>query len=202
MQHNILILFAHPRLERSKNHAWLLKHIPKQNNITLHDLYEEYPDFNIHIKREKELLAAHDIIIWQHPFYWYSIPPLLKQWIDMVLEFGWAYGPNGTALRGKKILNVITTGGSAEVYATGGRNRYTVQQFLAPLDQTANLCGMEYLPPFVIHGTHKISFEELETHCQDYYLMLELLLQGDFNTKEIKLYAYINDWIKSKKSDL
>ena len=56
-------------------------------------MYEKYPDFNIDVDYEKKLLEKNQIIIWQHPFYWYSAPPLLKQWIDLVLEFGWAYGP-------------------------------------------------------------------------------------------------------------
>jgi glutathione-regulated potassium-efflux system ancillary protein KefG len=199
MQQNILIVFAHPRLEHSRNHSLLLKHIPKRPEITLHDLYEEYPYFNIDVKKEKELLAAHQFLIWQHPFYWYSIPPLLKQWIDMVLEFGWAYGPNGTALQGKKVMNVITAGGSAEAYTPGGRNRFTITDFLLPLHQTVHLCGMEFLPPFVIYGTHRLSFEELEKLCNDYYLLLELLLQGDYNTVEMKQFSLMNEWLQTKQ---
>ncbi|MDH4069676.1 MAG: NAD(P)H-dependent oxidoreductase, partial [Ignavibacteria bacterium] len=81
----ILILFAHPRLEKSHVNAALLEAIPDRPDILLHDLYEEYPDFNIDIAREKQLLTDHEIIVWHHPFYWYNAPPLLKQWIDMVL---------------------------------------------------------------------------------------------------------------------
>ena len=83
----ILILFAHPLYEKSRIHKALKKAIPETSDITFRDLYELYPDFNINIKQEQQLLIDHDIIIWQHPVYWYSVPPLLKQWIDMVLEF-------------------------------------------------------------------------------------------------------------------
>ena len=145
----VLILFAHPRLEKSIANAALLMGIPRHNAITFHDLYESYPDFNVDIKFEKSLLLSHDVIIWHHPFYWYSAPPLLKQWIDLVLEYGWAYGKGGDKLQGKLIFNVLTSGGKKEVYHAEGRNRYTVREFLRPFEQTARLCHMNYLPPFV-----------------------------------------------------
>ncbi|MEM9895032.1 MAG: NAD(P)H-dependent oxidoreductase, partial [Bacteroidota bacterium] len=129
MEKKILILFAHPRFEQSKANRALLEGIKGMKNVTLHDLYDQYHDFNIDVVMEKSLLEHHDVVIWHHPFYWYSCPPLLKQWIDMVLEFGWAYGPHGTALEGKQALNVITAGGTKEVYCQEGRNNYTVKEF-------------------------------------------------------------------------
>ncbi|HEX5667818.1 MAG TPA: NAD(P)H-dependent oxidoreductase, partial [Chitinophagaceae bacterium] len=140
-----LILFAHPRLEKSKINKLLVSRIRPSSNLSFIDLYETYPDFNIDIEKEKELLQQHDVIIWQHPFYWYSCPPLLKQWIDLVLEFGWAYGPGGNALNGKIIFNAITTGGAGEAYQHEGKNRFTVREYLHPFDQTALLCKMNYL---------------------------------------------------------
>ena len=167
MKNRILILFAHPRYEKSLNNRVLVNHIPKIPDITFHDLYELYPDFNIDIEAEKKLLLEHDVIVWMHPFYWYSAPALLKQWIDMVLEFGWAYGPGGTKLQGKMAFNVITTGGQREVYRHDGYNRHTIKEFLTPFDQTAALCKMSYLPPFALHGTHRVTKEEaLKTAAQ------------------------------------
>lgn len=45
----VLVLFAHPRLERSRSNRALLRRFPQDARITLHDLYERYPDFNIDI---------------------------------------------------------------------------------------------------------------------------------------------------------
>ncbi|HAT70804.1 MAG TPA: NAD(P)H oxidoreductase, partial [Flavobacteriaceae bacterium] len=158
----ILILFAHPKFEKSRANSALINQIKDKENVYVHDLYEHYPNFHINVAYEQELINAHDVIIWHHPFYWYSCPPLMKQWIDMVLEFDWAYGPNGNALLGKTCLNAITTGGSKDVYCSQGYNSFTVEQFLRPFEQTANLCGMTYLPPFAAMGTHTLSDEALQ----------------------------------------
>lgn len=175
---SILILFVHPKFEQSRTNKALVRKIPKTDGITFHDLYEQYPDFHIDVAYEKNLLTQHDVIVWHHPFYWYSCPPLLKQWIDMVLEFGWAYGPGGDALYGKKCLQIITAGGSAAVYCAEGRNMYTVNEFLRPFEQTARLCGMEYLPPYAVMGTHKLSNEELNKHADQYNDIIKCLQAG------------------------
>jgi glutathione-regulated potassium-efflux system ancillary protein KefG len=196
----ILILFAHPVYEKSRVQLALVRALPKSVNITFHDLYELYPDFNILLSAEKELLLRHDIIIWQHPFYWYSIPPLLKQWIDVVLEYGWAYGPGGEALKGKTAFNIITAGGREEAYSSTGRNRYEVDTFLTPLKQTVRLCNMVYLPPFVVHGTHLLKPEEIKAHAIKYAEFLRHLVEiplEELNQFEGK---YLNELIIKKES--
>ena len=195
MNNRILILFAHPRYEQSLNNLVLLNSIPDSPDITIHDLYQVYPDFNIDAEREKALLLSNDIIIWQHPFYWYSAPPLMKQWIDMVLEFGWAYGPGGTQLKGKIIFNTITTGGQRSAYSKDGYNRFTIKELLAPFEQTATLCKMTYLPPFALHGTHRLTKEEAVTTANQYKHLIKYLHQGDFSTEKMQTFAYLNDWI-------
>lgn len=195
MKNKILILFAHPKYERSLNQAMLVKSIPEIPEITFHDLYEKYPDFNIDIEAEQKLLLEHQIIIWQHPFYWYSSPPLLKQWIDLVLAFGWAYGPGGSALDGKMVFNAITAGGQRSAYGKEGYNRFTVNQLLAPFEQTAVLCKMIWLPPFVIHGTHRISDTERDVQVKQYNRSLYKLTEETFTMNELRKYSYLNDWI-------
>lgn len=173
----LLILFAHPALEKSRVHTRLLKELSQVDNTTLHDLYEAYPDFDIDVAREQQLLLQHDIIAWQHPFYWYSAPAIIKQWLDLVLEHGWAYGSNGNMLAGKSAINIISSGGPLQAYAAGGRNRFTIRQFLAPFDQSAHLCKMQYLPPFVVPGTHRLSPAEMEAYARQYQQALRRLVQ-------------------------
>jgi glutathione-regulated potassium-efflux system ancillary protein KefG len=200
MKNKILLLFAHPRYERSKANITLLRHLPRHSGITFHDLYEKYPEFNVQVSVEKKLLLNHQIIIWHHPFYWYSAPPLLKQWIDMVLEYGWAYGPGGNALQGKLILNAITSGGQQEAYSPQGHHRFTVRQLLAPFEQTARLCNMTYLPPFVVHGTHQQTTEGLQAAAEQYKTLLELMNEGSFSVEDIQGFAYINEWLNYQQT--
>ena len=186
---SILILFTHPALEKSRVHRRLLRSLPPLPALTLNDLYENYPDYDVDVRREQGLLSAHDIIVFQHPFYWYSVPPLLKQWQDLVLEHGWAYGSKGTALRGKRTLHVVSTGGSAVAYRHQGDNRFTVRELLAPWEQTARLCGMEFLPPFVIHGTHGLTAAGLESEADRYRAFLVGLHDGTLQPKPDALYS-------------
>lgn len=172
----ILVLFAHPALERSRVHRKLLERIPRREGVTLHDLYERYPDFDVDVRREQELLLAHDLVLLQHPFYWYSTPALVKQWEDLVLEHGWAYGSGGTALRGKRMASVVSTGGGASAYSREGLNRYTVRELLAPVEQTARLCGLDYMPPYLIQGTHRMTEGDIEIAAEAYGATLEALL--------------------------
>lgn len=200
-QNKILILFAHPLFEKSFVNQELVRHIPISNHITFHDLYEEYPEFDINVKHEQSLLEKHDIIIWHHPMYWYSCPPLLKQWIDMVLEYDWAYGKNGNALKGKSIFQVITTGGAKENYCATGRDRFSIPELLEPFNQTAKVCRMNYLPPFVVHGTHKMNEEEAINHAKTYAELLLFLTKNEINSEEINRNFYMNEWFLKIKSN-
>lgn len=191
----VLILFAHPAMEKSRVHTRLVEHIPRSADIRFHDLYERYPDFDIDVMYEQRLLLQHDVIIFQHPFYWYSSPAIIKQWIDLVLEHGWAYGTNGRALTGKKMINAISAGGSKNSYSAAGRNQFHVSDFLLPFQQTANLCGIDYLPPFVIHGTHRLSETDMDLHALQYEQMLLALVQDRITKPEIESCVYMNDLV-------
>jgi len=171
----ILVLFAHPAFQKSRVNRVLVEKIQDLQGVTFHDLYESYPELDIATEAEQELLARHDVVVFQHPFFWYSTPAILKEWQDLVLEHGWAYGSKGTALQGKILFNAITTGGREEAYRREGHNRFTMRELLAPLEQTARLCGMEFLPPFVAHGTHRMAPEEMEAHGKDYRRVLEAI---------------------------
>jgi glutathione-regulated potassium-efflux system ancillary protein KefG len=153
----ILIQFAHPVLERSRVNRHLIEAVRELPNVTINDLYERYPDLSIDVAHEQQLLDDHDAIVFQHPFYWYSCPAILKEWQDLVLEHGWAYGKGGDHLRGKITFNAITAGGPKSAYHRAGYNRFTARELLSPWDQTAHLCGMRYLGPFVVHGTLRVA---------------------------------------------
>ena len=174
----ILILFAHPALEKSRVHAQLLTALKGIQGVTLHDLYEVYPDMNIDVRHEQSLLLQHDIILLQHPLYWYSAPAIIKQWMDLVLEHGWAYGHTGTALRGKYLGNVISAGAQESSYHPNGWHKHSITDFLLPFHQTATLCNMQYLQPYVVYGTHRLSYAGIREEAVAYRQMLEKLRDG------------------------
>lgn len=192
-KNRILILFAHPALQKSRVNIQLLEAIADLEGVTINDLYEEYPDLYINVPREQQLLLDHDIIVFQHPFFWYSSPAILKKWQDLVLEYGFAYGHEGKALWGKKFLSVISTGGTKEAYCREGDNYYTIRELLVPFEQTARLCGMEYLPPFVTHGAIKsFTQQQLERQAQNYRQILQALHHNQIHWANLSQLEYMN----------
>jgi len=182
----LLILFAYPALEKSRVHKQLIKGIDQLEQVTFHDLYQAYPHFGIDIQQEQEMLLQNDIIVFQHPVYWYSVPPLIKEWVDLVLEHGWAYGRTGSALQGKYWLHVLSTGAPAEAYLPGKFLNHTLRDFFLPMEYTAKLCKMQYLPPYAIQGTHLITPEALVEHqknCTNFLLIFHTITGSMKNIK-------------------
>lgn len=154
MARSVLILFAHPAFQRSRANRALAEAVRDLPGVTFHDLYEDYPDLLIDVAREQSLLSSHDALVLQHPFYWYSAPALIKEWLDLVLEHGWAYGETGQALAGKDWISAITSGGGEGSYGPDGFNRFTITEFMRPFEATAHLCGMRWRAPFVVQASH------------------------------------------------
>ena len=167
------MLVAHPQLEQSRVNRALMRAAGQvaaasKGRIEVRDLYALYPDYLIDAKAEQACLQRARMVVWQHPLHWYAMPPLMKLWLDEVLAFGWAYGPGGTALQGKDLWLAISTGGAEEAYRPDGYNRYFLDAFLPPVEQTAALCGMRFLPPLVLHGAHRATAAAIDAHAQTY----------------------------------
>lgn len=189
----VRVLFAHPALEKSRVNRLLLDAARSVEGVVVDDLYERYPDFHVDVAAEQRALAACDALVLQHPFFWYSAPALVKEWIDLVLEHGWAYGREGTALKGKRWLQAITTGGAAEAYRPDGFNRHTLRQLLAPFEQTARLCGMATSPPFAVRGTHRIGPAAARAAADDYARLLTALRDGAVDWERAESLDTLND---------
>ncbi|MEN8229603.1 MAG: NAD(P)H-dependent oxidoreductase [Bacteroidota bacterium] len=190
-----MILFFHPLLHKSRVNKELLRAVEDLDEVTVRIMYDLYPDFHINVSVEQELLLKHDVIVWQHPFYWYSAPSLLKEWIDLVFEHGFAYGKEGRALEGKKLISAITTGGRKEAYMATGPNRYSMRELLSPFEQTGALCRMNYLPPFVVHGTHLLNDDGIMLAGEKYRKVIQNLREDRFTPEEFLKHDYFNDII-------
>lgn len=164
----VLILFAHPDKLASRVNARLLQAAESVEGVTVHDLYHTYPAGRIDIAYEQNLLRVHDAVIMQFPFYWYSAPSLLKEWKDVVLQYGFAFGEGGDALENKPLHLVITTGGAMESYHPDGHNRFPIDELLRPFEQTAHFCRMKYKTPFIISDVYQLSDAEIEAYAEKY----------------------------------
>ncbi|HFQ5034496.1 TPA: NAD(P)H-dependent oxidoreductase [Vibrio vulnificus] len=181
-KNKVLVIYAHPSQHRSEVNAPLFAAAQAVDGVTCVDLYAEYPQFDINIDKEQARLLEHDVIVFQFPLYWYSTPALLKEWQDLVLEYGFAYGTDGTALKDKLMLCVVSAGGKEEAYKAEGYNHFTIRQLLAPIEQMAALTSMHYLPPFAIFGA-RTALEEnrIDQHVERYATLLQALVEDRVN---------------------
>jgi len=173
-----LIIVAHPSIEKSViNKRWIdeLKLYPEQ--FTIHELYKAYLDEEINVEQEQALVEAHDNLVLQFPFYWFSSPPLLKKWLDEVFTYGWAYGSKGKKLTGKQIALAISIGAKEEEYP----EPFTLANLIRPFEATINYVNANYQGTFALYGAHSepdqvsITQQEIEQNSKDYIKFLSAL---------------------------
>jgi len=157
-----MVIAAHPDLSHSRANLALIQALKEYNDITVRDLYQTYPDWNIDTDHERELLTVHDRTVFQFPLYWYSAPPLLKKWFDDVFTPGWALGPGGVHLKDKEFMVTTTTGGTKKAYRAGGADEFTISELLRPIQRTVTKCSGIFLPPFVVYGVSSAEDDDLE----------------------------------------
>jgi putative NADPH-quinone reductase len=170
---SILFIVAHPLLERSRANRAITDAVTQIKSLTVHKLYDLYPHFDIDVAYEQSLLRKHKLIVVQHPFYWYNVPPLLKMWQDEVLESGWAYGPGGVHLKGKDFLLSVSTGSARDSYAEGGVNQFPIETLLSPWNMTVNLCNMKWHKPRIFYNAMTATPESLSQFAGQLQAMLE-----------------------------
>ena len=173
--------------------AELRKAVEGLEGITFHDLYASYPDFLIDVPHEQFLCESHDVIVFQHPFYWYSTPALFKEWMDLVLEHDWAYGSRGNALAGKITFQALTAGGDLNNYRADGLNLFTIRELTTPYRATANLCQMQWLPPFAVLGIHRgLPDEKRIRYAEDYRRSLIALRDNHLDIAQARECELLN----------
>ncbi len=95
----ILVIVTHPKMKTSKVNKHLMTEANRLEQIDILDLYAEYPNCDIDVKKEQERILQYDRVVLQFR-YWYSSPPLLKAWFDRILTPGYAYGRMKQAWKG------------------------------------------------------------------------------------------------------
>ena len=189
---NVIVYYAHPGHRFSSANKAMLAEARKIDRISLVDLYAEYPRFDINIDREQRRLLDHDVILFQFPMFWYSTPSLLKEWQDLVLEHGFAYGTGGDKLEGKKLMLALTAAGNEDAYTDAGYQHYSIRTFLRPLERTAGLCHMAFPAPYVLYGAlHAPDNGRLPPHVAGYCRLIEAIRDDRYEFEA----AVQTDWI-------
>ena len=178
----LLVYYAHPGQRTSRANKALSETAQSIEGVTFVDLYRECPRHIIQVDREQQRLIDHDVILFQFPMFWYSTPSIIKEWQDLVLEHGFAYGSGGVALTGKTMMLAVTAAGSSEAYTPQGYQHYPIRNFLVPLEQTARLCHMKFAAPYVLYSSLKApDTDELETHRAGYQALLTAILEDRYD---------------------
>lgn len=179
MPENILVIYAHAAPHASRVTRRMARAAATVPGVTVHDLYETYPDFSIDIAAEQARLTAAQVVVFLHPIQWYSMPALLKEWVDTVLQPGWAYGSGGTALAGKTYWLVASTSSLESAYSADGIQGRPFADYLPPFRQTAALCHMHWEPPYILHGAHRVDQATLDAHVEGFRARLQAFASPD-----------------------
>ena len=134
-----LMILAHPKINESIGNKIISEAIAKEDNTEVRHLDQLYPNFKIDTKAEQEALLSADTIIFQYPLFWYSTPAILKEWIDQVIQYGFAFGTNSFQLADKKVIVSFTIGSPIKDYPTE-----TIQKITFPFQGLAGYCKMQY----------------------------------------------------------
>lgn len=140
-----LVILAHPNIEKSVANKHIIQFLRNENTIVRH-LNLLYPNYKIDVKTEQEFLLKADTIIFQYPLFWYNVPSILKEWIDSVFTYGFAFGKENYQLEGKKIIVSFTTGSSGKDYP-----KEAIEKIIFPFKGLSEYCKMKYLGEVFSH---------------------------------------------------
>ena len=188
---HVLHIFAHPGRASSRINEAQWSAAQAVEGITSVDLYALYPRYDIDIDAEQEQLLTHDAVVLQFPLFWYSSPALVKEWIDLVFEHGFAYGQGGDRLAGKSMMLALSASGPEDAYSADGYQGFPLRTFLTPFEQTARLCQMRFLAPYVQHralladpAPHAAGFAKLLRALRDDRLDLDRAAAAEILTHD------------------
>ncbi|WP_260262133.1 NAD(P)H-dependent oxidoreductase [Vibrio intestinalis] len=195
-----LVISGHPNLAESYTNTVIIDSLQAElDDVSVRCLDVLYPDYNIDVEAEQAALIEADVIVLQFPFYWYSVPALMKKWIDDVMSFNFAYGPEGDKLKGKDFFLSFTIGGPAESYDPLGYNHFTVEQLVFPLQQTAYLAGVNYHKPVYSHRMVYIpniynELEDVQARARVHAAQLVSEIEKVTLSDESRLRKFVANW--------
>ena len=196
----VIVISGHPNLSASHTNTVILDELSFQlADVEVRRLDELYPDYQINVEAEQQALIKADVVVLQFPFYWYSVPALMKKWIDDVFSYDFAYGAKGDKLKGKDIILSFTVGGPEESYDPLGYNHFEIEQMIRPLQQTAYLAGMNYTQPVYTHRMVYIpgvynELSEVRVRAKHHADRLVGQINDLLNSTENKVSKFVQKW--------
>jgi NAD(P)H dehydrogenase (quinone) len=134
--------------------------------------------FSPELKPEMEKLLKADVVIFNFPLWWFSLPAILKGWVDRVFAMGFCYGAgkgvyNEGTFKDKTAFLSITTGGPEIAYGSTGKNG-DLDKILFHINHgMLYFTGMKVIPPFVAWSPVRITPEERENYLSQYLERLD-----------------------------
>lgn len=196
----VVVISGHPELQSSNANKVILQRLSESHHhVDIRRLDQLYPDYNIDVAAEQQALLEADVVVLQFPFYWYSVPALLKKWIDDTFSYNFAYGAQGDKLKGKDFILSFTIGGPEEAYAPTGYNHFRIEELMKPLEQTAYLAGMNYQPPVYSHRMVYIpdvynTLEAVNSHAEAHAASLIEQLDNLLYSPNKLIEKFVSNW--------
>jgi NAD(P)H dehydrogenase (quinone) len=127
---------------------------------------------------EQEKLRWADMLILQFPLWWFTMPAILKGWVDRVFAYGFAYGVGEHSdtrwgdrygegiFQGKRAMLIVTAGGWAPHYGPRGVNG-PIADLLFPIQHgILYYPGYAVLPPFVTYSADRLDQAGFEREAE------------------------------------
>lgn len=168
---NILYVYTHP--DQHSLNAELMRNGLKSlqdagHEVILSDLYAR--EFSLDTEQFKISRANH--IIFQFPLWWFSMPAIMKDWMDRVFTKGFAYDTGKMftdgLLRGKTASLTITMQSPLSSYKNDGVHGHELDDFLLPIQHTLRFTGIETLPSFTVYDAHQLDEVRFQSVMQEY----------------------------------
>lgn len=163
-----LVLFAHPFLEFSSNNRELINFYERHQHFTFRDLYEEYPDFHIPAFRERKRIVNYNRIIFHFPLIWFGMPPLLRLWLDEVMDGNWLSPYSENPLENAEIFILVTTRSKERSFGKNGKHGYSVEEMISGLLASLKVFRAKIKYIYVVYESESLSKKEIVQHKQKF----------------------------------
>lgn len=158
-----LILMFHPDPEKSVANAALARAAAEVESVEVVDIAAVFPDRRIDLMTdgaiEAQRLLGADRIVLQFPVQWYSVPSLMKDWIDAVFtRMYYVFAETeGDHLAGTPLMIAATAGNTPDNYRSGGQIAISLEEIFTPLRATAIRAGLPWHTPYILYHANALS---------------------------------------------